>query len=78
MVYVYNMCFNPVFLCFYVQSFAAIKQNFKETISKSSAFLLYIPENITAGEVQNSEFHNIKKMWYIFLYFPCFKGLGEE
>jgi len=73
------MCFNPVFLCFYIQSFfAAIKQKVKERIPKSSAFLLYIPENIVAGEMQNSEFHNIKMMWYIFVYFPCFKGLGEE
>jgi hypothetical protein len=58
--------------------FAAIKQKVKESIPKSSAFLLHIPENITAGEVQNSEFHAIKKTWYICLYFPCFKGLGEE
>lgn len=46
------MCFNPVILCFFVQSlFAAIKQKVKESIPKSSAFLLYIPENITAGEL---------------------------
>jgi len=54
------------------------KQKVKESIPKSRAFLLYISENITAAEVQNSEFHNIKKMWYIYLYYPCFKGLGEE
>ena len=45
--YFYNMCFNAVFVCLYVQSlFAAIKQKVKENFPKSRDSLLYIPENI--------------------------------
>jgi hypothetical protein len=72
------MCFSPVFLCFYVQSlFAAITQKVKDNIRKSCTFLLYIPENITPLEMQNSESRNIKKVWCICVYIPFFKGLGE-